>query len=150
MRPRSPVKGSSPAGTIPNSETMDVWVEGSDKRRPTNGPVLKSFYDNETDQWVGPDDTPWVTPPLPPVSYPPCRCYAFNRFYPYFLTMSSSPLFLMIHSFPTTHYTPLHFTNHSHTPCSPCSLCFTINGNIFYLWQNNVVKDSSWPLSYLV
>ena len=35
---------------------MDVWVEGSDKRKPTNGPVLKSFYDNETDQWVGPDD----------------------------------------------------------------------------------------------
>ena len=37
---------------------MDVWVEGSDKRKPTNGPVLKSFYDKETDQWVGPDDTP--------------------------------------------------------------------------------------------
>ena len=35
---------------------MDVWVEGSDKRRPTNGPVLKSFYDNKTDQWVGPND----------------------------------------------------------------------------------------------
>ena len=43
-------------GTILNSETMDVWVEGSDKRKLTNGPVLKSFYDNETDQWVGPDD----------------------------------------------------------------------------------------------
>ena len=36
---------------------MVVWVEGSDKRKPTNGPVLKSFYDNETDQWVGPDDS---------------------------------------------------------------------------------------------
>ena len=36
---------------------MVVWVEGSDKRKPTNGPVLKLFYDNETDQWVSPDDT---------------------------------------------------------------------------------------------
>ena len=35
---------------------MVDWVEGSDKRKPTNGPVLQSFYDNETDQWVGPDD----------------------------------------------------------------------------------------------
>ena len=25
-------------------------------------------------------------------SYPPCHCYAFNLFYPYFLTMSLSPL----------------------------------------------------------
>ena len=36
---------------------MVVWVEGSDKRKPTNGPVLKLFYDKETDQWVGPNDT---------------------------------------------------------------------------------------------
>ena len=36
---------------------MVVWVEGSDKRKPTNGLVLKSFYDKETNQWVGPDDT---------------------------------------------------------------------------------------------
>ena len=35
---------------------MVDWVEGSDKRKLTNGPVLKSFYDNETDQWVGPND----------------------------------------------------------------------------------------------
>ena len=33
-------------------------------------------------------------------SYPPCHHYAFNFFYPYFLMMSSSPLFSMIHSFP--------------------------------------------------
>ena len=38
-------------------------------------------------------------------SYPPCRRYAFNCFYHYFLTMSSSPLFLLIHSLLTTHYT---------------------------------------------
>ena len=39
-------------------------------------------------------------------SYPPCHHYAFIFFYPYFLTTSSSPLFLLIHSFLTTHYTP--------------------------------------------
>ena len=39
-------------------------------------------------------------------SYPPCRCYAFILFYPYFLMTSSSPLFLLIHSFLTTHFTP--------------------------------------------
>ena len=39
-------------------------------------------------------------------SYPPCNYYAFNHFYHYFLTTSSSPLFLLIHSLLTTHYTP--------------------------------------------
>ena len=39
-------------------------------------------------------------------SYPPCCHYAFNFFYPHFLMTSSSPLFLLIHSFLTTHYTP--------------------------------------------
>ena len=39
-------------------------------------------------------------------SYPPCRRYAFTFFYPYFLTTSSSPLFLMIPSFRTTHHAP--------------------------------------------
>ena len=39
-------------------------------------------------------------------SYPPCHCYVFNLFYPYFLTTSSSPLFSLIHSFLTTHYIP--------------------------------------------
>ena len=39
-------------------------------------------------------------------SYPPCRCYAFNHFHRYFLTTPSSPLFLLIHSVLTTHYTP--------------------------------------------
>ena len=33
-------------------------------------------------------------------SYPPCRRYAFTSFYPYLLTMSSPPLFSLIHSFP--------------------------------------------------
>ena len=37
-------------------------------------------------------------------SYPPCCRYAFIFFYPYFLTTSSSPLFLLIHSLLTTHY----------------------------------------------
>ena len=32
-------------------------------------------------------------------SYPPCRRYAFIFLYPYFLTMSSPPLFWLIHSF---------------------------------------------------
>ena len=39
-------------------------------------------------------------------SYPPCCHHAFNHFYHYFLTMSLSPLFLLIHSFLMTHYTP--------------------------------------------
>ena len=39
-------------------------------------------------------------------SYPPCRRYAFIFFYPYFLMTSSSPLFLLIHSFLMTHYAP--------------------------------------------
>ena len=39
-------------------------------------------------------------------SYPPCRCYASNHLYHYFLTTSLSPLFLLNHSFLTTHYTP--------------------------------------------
>ena len=39
-------------------------------------------------------------------SYPPCRRYAFNHLYHYFLTMSSSPLFLLIHSLLVTHYAP--------------------------------------------
>ena len=43
-------------GTILNSKPMVVWVEGSDKRKLTNGLVLKLFYDKETNQWVGPDD----------------------------------------------------------------------------------------------
>ena len=51
-------------------------------------------------------------------SYPPCRRYAFNRFYHYFLTMSSSPLFSLIHSLLTTHYTPA-----SSYKLSPRSLC---------------------------
>ena len=87
-------------------------------------------------------------------SYPPCRCYAFNFFYPYFLTMSSSPLFLLIHSFSQPTSPLLHLTNYSRTPYCPCStiisLYLTRFGNIFYLWQNNVVRDSSWPLSHLV
>ena len=52
-------------------------------------------------------------------SYPPCRCYAFNRLYHYFLTMSSSPLFLLIHSFPMTHYASACLTNRSHAPYPP-------------------------------
>ena len=40
-------------------------------------------------------------------SYPPCHRYASILFYPYFLMMSPSPLSWMIHSFLTTHSTPL-------------------------------------------
>ena len=83
-------------------------------------------------------------------SYPPCRRYAFNHFYHYFLMTSSSPLFSLIHSSLMTHYTPA--SPYKSLPCSlsPLSPLTHCNGNIFYLWQNNVVKDSSWPLSYLV
>ena len=83
-------------------------------------------------------------------SYPPCRCYAFILFYPYFLTTSSSPFIPADSLILTTHFTPLHLINHSHTPYSLCSLHSSINGNTFYLRRNNVAKDSSWPLSCLV
>ena len=67
-------------------------------------------------------------------SYPPCRCYASILFYPYFLLTSSSPLFLLIHSFPTTHYAPA--LPYKVTPTLPIPFVpnrFTISGNIFYL-----------------
>ena len=87
-------------------------------------------------------------------SYPPCHRYAPTLFYPYFLTMSSSPLSQMIHSFLMTHFTPaLPYQPfpHSLSPLFPYRFFrLTKFGNISYLWQNNVVKDSSWPLSYLV
>ena len=87
-------------------------------------------------------------------SYPPCCRYAFTSFYPYLLTMLSSPLFSLIHSLPRPTSSPCYLTNPSHTLyrlCFPyCSHCITTYGNIFYLWQNNIVKDSLWPLSYLV
>ena len=87
-------------------------------------------------------------------SYPPCCCYAFNFIYPYPLTTSSSPLFQLIHSFSWPTSSLLYLVNHSHTPYCLCpsivSLHLTGFGNIFYLGQNNVVKDSSWPLFYLV
>ena len=87
-------------------------------------------------------------------SYPPCHHYASIPFYPYFLTTSSSPLFPLIHSFsrPTSPpLLPYKSLPHLLSPFSP--YCFphsTTFGNIFYLWRNNVVKDSSWPLSHLV
>ena len=55
-------------------------------------------------------------------SYPPCCRYAFIFFYLYFLTTSLSPLFLLIHSFLTTHYTPASpykSLPHSLSPSSP-------------------------------
>ena len=55
-------------------------------------------------------------------SYPPCCRYAFIFFYLYFLTTSSSPLFLLIHSFLTTHYSPTSSYKslpHSLSPLSP-------------------------------
>ena len=55
-------------------------------------------------------------------SYPPCHHYTFIFFYSYFLTTSSSPLFLLIHPFPTTHYTPASpykSLPHSLSPLSP-------------------------------
>ena len=79
-------------------------------------------------------------------SYPPCRRYAFTFFYPYFLTTSPSPLFSMIHSFPTTHYHPVTFTNRSHAPYRLCSPYLTKIGNGFLFGHYNLVGYSSWPL----
>ena len=59
-------------------------------------------------------------------SYPPCRHYAFTSFYPYLPTMSSSPSFSLIHSFPTTHFTLSYLINCSHTPYCRCSLLFPL------------------------
>ena len=64
-------------------------------------------------------------------SYPPCCRYAFILFYPYFLTTSLSPLFSLIHSFPMTHFHPITFTNHCHTPYCLCFLHLVEIGNDF-------------------
>ena len=67
-------------------------------------------------------------------SYPPCRRYAFNHFYHYFLTTSSSPLFLLIHSFPRpTHPVSCYKSfPHSLSPLFPQSFYqLTTSGNIF-------------------
>ena len=71
-------------------------------------------------------------------SYPPCRRYAFNPLYHYFLMTSLSPLFLLIHSLLTTHYTPA--SPYESLPCSllplfPYRLFHLARcGNIYYLW----------------
>ena len=48
----------------------------------------------------------------------------------------------------------LYLTNHSHAPYRLClsivSLHLTTFGNTFYMWQDNIVRDSSEPLSYLI
>ena len=49
-------------------------------------------------------------------SYPPCHCYALHLFYLYFFMMSSSPLFLLIHSFSWPTLPPFYLMNHSHCP----------------------------------
>ena len=59
-------------------------------------------------------------------SYPPCRRYAFIFFYPYFLMMSSSPLFLLIHSLPQPTLPLPCFINHSHTLYRLCSSIVSI------------------------
>ena len=58
-------------------------------------------------------------------SYPPCRCYAFIFFYPYFLTTPSSPFVLADSFILTTHFTPCYIINHSHTRYRLCSLLIT-------------------------
>ena len=57
-------------------------------------------------------------------SYPPHHRYAFNFFYPYFLMMSLSPLFSLIHSFSRPTLPLIHLTNHSHIPYCLCPLLF--------------------------
>ena len=54
-------------------------------------------------------------------SYPPCCHYASILFYPYFLMTSSSPSFLLIHSFPQPTLTLPCLTNQSHTLYCLCS-----------------------------
>ena len=66
-------------------------------------------------------------------SYPPCHRYAFASFYPYFLTTSSSPLFLLIHSFLMTHSTPCYVINHSHARYRLCSF---LSGSINHDWEH--------------
>ena len=83
-------------------------------------------------------------------SYPPCHRYAFIFFYSYFLTTSPSPLFRLIHSFsrPTSPRVTLQIIPTLVIAFVPSlSYRLTAIGNISYLRQNNVVKDSSWPLS---
>ena len=88
---------------------------------------------------------------LKPLCYPPCCCYAFNFFYHYLLTTSSSPLSLLIHSFPWPTLTPI--SPYKSLPCSLSPLFLIVSPyltwfrNLFYSWQNNVVRDSSEPLS---
>ena len=87
-------------------------------------------------------------------SYPPCHCYAFILFYLYFLTMSLSPLFqtdsLLSHN-PLYPCLTLQILPRSLSPLFPyCPRHLAKSGNVFYLRQNNVVKNLSWPLSYLV
>ena len=79
-------------------------------------------------------------------SYPPCCRYALILFYPYFLMTSSSPLFSLIHPFPTTHFHPITFTNRSHTPYCLYFPSLTKIGNGFPLGHYNLVGYSSWPL----
>ena len=65
-------------------------------------------------------------------SYPPCCCYAFNHFYHYFSMTSSSPLFLLIHSFLMTYSTPASpYKSLPHSLPPLCSHHFTINRNTF-------------------
>ena len=59
-------------------------------------------------------------------SYPPCRRYAFTSFYLYLLTTSSSPLFLLIHSFPQPTSSPFYLTNPSHALYHLCPLNVSI------------------------
>ena len=63
--------------------------------------------------------------------------------------------FVLLDSFvPTTHFIPVlpyKSFSHSLSPLFPCHfLHLTRFRNIFYLWQNNVVRDLPRPLSYLV
>ena len=63
-------------------------------------------------------------------SYPPCCHYALDHLYHYFLTTSPSPLFLLIHSFLTTHYTsasPYKSLSHSLSPLFP---------SFYYEWKS--------------
>ena len=59
-------------------------------------------------------------------SYPPCHHYAFHFFYPYLLTMSLSPLFMLIHLFSQPTLPLIHLTNHPHVPYCFCSLLFPL------------------------
>ena len=66
-------------------------------------------------------------------SYPPCRRYAFNSFYLYLLTTSSSPLFSLIHLF--SRPTSLPFLPYKSLPRSLSPLFPLLFPSSYHIWE---------------